>query len=75
MRNCIARNRTVFDIKTVYFYLTELFEIELFICIKSKDRLIGLMCRVFTNDPGDLGSIEGRVTPKTLKMVLCTSAI
>ena len=29
--------------------------------------------RVFTNGPGDLGSIPGRVIPKTLKMVLDTS--
>ena len=35
--------------------------------------LIGLVGRVFTNDPGDLGSIPGCVIPKTLKMVLNTS--
>ena len=29
--------------------------------------------RVFSNDPGDLGSIPGCVIPKTLKMVLDTS--
>ena len=27
------------------------------------------MVRVFTNDPGDWGSIPGRVIPKTQKMV------
>ena len=31
--------------------------------------------RVFANDPGDLGSIPGRVIPKTLKMVLQTSLL
>ena len=31
--------------------------------------------RVFTNGPGDLGSIPGRVIPKTLKMVLETSLL
>ena len=31
---------------------------------------IGMMVRVFANGPGDLGSILGRVIPKTLKMVL-----
>ena len=36
-------------------------------------RLIGLVGRVFANGPGDLGSIPGRVIPKTLKMVLDTS--
>ena len=28
------------------------------------------MARVFANGPGDLGSIPGRVVPKTQKMVL-----
>ena len=31
---------------------------------------IGLVVRVFANGPGDLGSIPGRVIPKTQKMVL-----
>ena len=31
---------------------------------------IGIMVRVFANSPGDLGSIPGRVIPKTQKMVL-----
>ena len=31
---------------------------------------IGLAVRVFANDPGELGSIPGRVIPKTQKMVL-----
>ena len=39
---------------------------------KSNNRLIGLVVRVFANDPGDLGSMTGRVIPKTLKMVLDT---
>ena len=33
------------------------------------------MGRVFANGPGDLGSILGRVIPKTLKMVLDTSLL
>ena len=36
---------------------------------------IGLMVRVFANGPGDLGSILGRVIPKTQKMVLDTSLL
>ena len=36
---------------------------------------IGLVGRVFANDPGDLGSIPGRVIPMTLKMVLNTSLL
>ena len=39
------------------------------------DRLIGLVGRVFTNGPGDLGSIPGRVTLKTLKTVLDISLL
>ena len=38
--------------------------------IKPANCLIGLVGRVFANDPGDQGSITGRVIPKTLKMVL-----
>ena len=33
------------------------------------------MGRVFANGPGDLGSILGRVIPKTLKMLLDTSLL
>ena len=36
---------------------------------------IGLVGRVFVNGLGDLGSIPGRVIPKTLKMVLDTSLL
>ena len=36
---------------------------------------IGPVGRVFANGPGDLGSIPGRVIPKTLKMVLDTSLL
>ena len=38
-------------------------------------RLIGLVGRVFANCLGDLGSIQGRVIPKTLKMVLDASLL
>ena len=36
---------------------------------------IGLGVRVFANCPGDLGSIPGRVIPKTQKMVLDASLL
>ena len=39
------------------------------------NRLTGPVGRVFANGPGDLGSIPGRVIPKTLKMVLDTSLL
>ena len=37
--------------------------------------LIGVVGRLFTNVLGDLGSIPGRVIPKTLKMVLDISLL
>ena len=36
---------------------------------------IGPAVRVFANGPGDLGSIPGRVIPKTLKMELDTTLL
>ena len=36
---------------------------------------IGPAVRVFANGPGDLGSIPGRVIPKTLKMILDTTLL
>ena len=38
-------------------------------------RFIGQVGKVFSNSPGNLGSILGRVIPKTLKMVLDTSLL
>ena len=35
----------------------------------------GIMVRVFANGPGDLGSIPGRVIPKTQKMTLDASLL
>ena len=37
--------------------------------------LLGMMVRVFANGPGDMGSIPGRVIPKTQKMVLDASLL
>ena len=36
---------------------------------------ISMMVRVFANGPGDLGSIPGRVIPKTQKMILDASLL
>ena len=41
----------------------------------SNFHIFGLAVRVFANGPGDLGSIPGRVIPKTQKMVLDTSLL
>ena len=46
-----------------------------FIRLETLDQLIGLVSRVFASGPGNLGSIPGRVIPKTLKMVLYTSLL
>ena len=43
--------------------------------IEISYRLFGLIGRVFANGLGDLGSIPGRVIPKTFKMVLDTSLL
>ena len=51
-----------------YYYYYYLFE-----AIKNRD--IGPAVRVFANGPGDLGSIPGRVIPKTLKMELDTTLL
>ena len=43
--------------------------------IVQVQNLISVEGRVFTNGPGDLGSIPGRVIPKTLKILLDTSLL
>ena len=40
---------------------------------QSRNNIIGIVGRVFTNALGDLSSIPLRVIPKTFKMVLDTS--
>ena len=46
------------------------FKLYVFYLLKLRETtLIGLVSRVFTNGLGDLGSIQGSVIPKTLKMV------
>ena len=42
---------------------------------KPEKNNVGLAVRVFANGPGDLGSIPGRVIPKTQKMVLDASLL
>ena len=49
--------------------------IYIYIYIYIYNQLIGLVDKVFTNGPGDLGSVPGRVIPKTLKMLLDTSLL
>ena len=47
----------------IYIYIY-IYNYNIYINIIS-NRLIGLVGRVFTNGPGDWGSIPGRVIPKT----------
>ena len=42
------------------------------ILLSNFAQLIGLVGRVFVNDPGDQGSIPARVIPKTLKIAVDT---
>ena len=58
-----------FFISTIYMYIYAC----VYMCVV--DRLFGLVGIVFANGPGDMGSISGRVIPKTLKMVLDTSLL
>ena len=51
------------------------FVIFVYIYVANIYQLIGQVGRVFANGLGDLGSIQGRVIPKTLKMVLDTSLL
>ena len=44
-------------------------------CCLHCSQLIGQVGRVFANGPRDLGSIQGRVISKTLKMVLDTALL
>ena len=53
--------------------LSEHFRIGYVILLLNRD--IGPAVRVFANGPGDLGSIPGRVIPKTLKMELDTTLL
>ena len=49
--------------------MSKIIEQRYFLCC------IGQVDKVFANGLGDLGSIPGRIIPKTLKMVLDTSCL
>ena len=48
---------------------------EELLLLLNKYNPFGPAVRVFANGPGDLGSIPGRVIPKTLKMELDTTLL
>ena len=60
-----------FEQNKLYLQASLTFKNDLF----QYNRDIGPAVRVFANGPGDLGSIPGRVIPKTLKMVLDTTLL
>ena len=60
-------------LKSVCFFFFFFFTDYIFIYLYNRD--IGPAVRVFANGPGDLGSIPGRVIPKTLKMELDTTLL
>ena len=57
--------------KTRFFWIAA----NISVYYECRNRLTVLVGRVFANGSGDLGSIPGRVIPKTLKMVLDTSLL
>ena len=68
---CILRNLFI-----AYYLITLYIVIYLILYILYNYwSFIGLAGRVFVNGLEDLGSIPGRVIPKTLKMVLDTSSL
>ena len=54
----------------IYLYIVYIYIVHIYIYL-----YIGPAVRVFANGQGDLGSIPGRVIPKTLKMVLDTTLL
>ena len=69
-QNILTSLNRVFKFWNCIFLLLMFYFMQWIITNKWKNRAIGLMSRVFTNGPGDWGSIPGRFIPKTQKMVL-----
>ena len=69
--NKLGKSKDNINIRLSNFYLCRIQRSDT-LSDKVQNRLISLVGRVFANGPGDLGSIPGRVIPKTLKMVLDT---
>ena len=71
LRYAVATGLQLHTCIRIYIYIYILY-IYIYIYIVPD---IGLAVRVFANGPGDLGSIPGRVIPKTQKMVLDASLL
>ena len=57
----------------ISIYLSLSLSLSIYIYIYIYNRLIGLVGSVFSNSPGELGSIPGRIIPKTLEWYLILS--
>ena len=66
---CMSDQVIFFLYPSTYLFLLLLYIYFLSLCLS------GPAVRVFANGPGDLGSIPGRVIPKTLKMILDTTLL
>ena len=66
----ITNSKTIFEMNNSVSCLRSIFWL-----LNIINRDIGPAVRVFANGPGDLGSIPGRVIPKTLKMELDTTLL
>ena len=58
--------KQIFSIKDPFYSFT----IPIIVCVYIPYQAMGLMSRMFTNGPGDWGSIQGQVIPKTQKRYL-----
>ena len=72
---CMFHSFFQFPSKVEVLILFTLFQFYSVVSRDSKVDYFGLVGWVFANGPGDLGSIPGRVIPKTLKMVLDISLL
>ena len=84
--SCLNNDNNCFDFHIVLFLLMthllsfcwdeQIWKLFFFFWgMNTKILLFALAVRVFANGPGDLGSIPGRVIPKTQKMVLNASLL
>ena len=70
----LCNGKNIYIYIYIYIYKKKNIYIYIYIYIYI-NRDIGPAVRVFANGPGDLGSIPGRVIPKTLKMELDTTLL
>ena len=75
---CVCMYRYIYVYVCIYIYICVCMYIYIYIYVYIYVYIyiyIYICIRVFANGPGDLGSIPGRVIPKTLKMELDTTLL